>query len=37
MRYHGVGGFGYDDVSDDRILSLLEELSDSAWKHAVEG
>jgi hypothetical protein len=37
MRYHGVGAFGHSEVPDERIGSLLRELSDEEWRTVVEG
>jgi len=36
MAYHDVGGLRHEDISDDRIASLLRELSDEEWASVVD-
>lgn len=36
MAYHDVGGLRHEDISDDRIASPLQELSDEEWAQIVQ-
>lgn len=36
MRRHGVGAFEHVEVSDERVMVLMSELSDEEWASVVQ-